>query len=114
MLTRNFYNIGFTPAWVGMRHPEDARCSFIPLNNADKKRVRTILNTDNKRIIGGNCTVTEANEDASSKMPSYSNEIRRFPSSTMSVTVPFNRPSPKEMTAPGLAFFPGFTSVSQT
>ena len=72
MLTRNFYNIGFTPAWVNMRHPEDARCSFIPLSNADKKRVRTILNTDNKRIIGGECTVTEANEDASSKMPSYS------------------------------------------
>ena len=72
MLTRNFYNIGFTPAWVNMFHPDEARCSFIPLANTDKKKARTILNTDGKRIIGGNCTVTEANEDASSKMPSYS------------------------------------------
>lgn len=72
MLTRNFYNIGFTPAWVAMRHPENARCSFIPLANTDKKTARTILNTEGKRIIGGNCTVTEANENISSKMPSYS------------------------------------------
>ena len=72
MLTRNFYNIGFTPAYITMRNPEDARCSFIPLANIDKKTVRTILNTDGKRIIGGNCTVTEENEDVSSKMPSYS------------------------------------------
>lgn len=72
MLTRNFYNIGFTPAWVAIRHPDDSRCSFIPLVNTDKKKVRTILNTDGKRIIGGNCTVTEANEDTGSIMPSYS------------------------------------------
>lgn len=72
MLTRNFYNIGFTPATVNMNSYNDNRCSFIPLNDADKKRVRTILNTDNKRIIGSKCTVTEANEDNSSKMPSYS------------------------------------------
>ena len=71
MLTRNFYNIGFTPAWINMRHPEEARCSFIPLSNADKKKARTILNTDGKRIISPDCTVTEANEDESSKMPTW-------------------------------------------
>ena len=77
MLTRNFYNIGFTPSFINMRTTSDIRCSFIPLNDADKKRARTILNTDGKRIIGFNCTVTEANEDASSKMPNYS-ESRAF------------------------------------
>lgn len=71
MLTRNFYNIGFTPAWINMYNDAN-NCSFIPPSNADKKRTRTILNTDNKRIIGNMCTVTEANEDASSKMPSGS------------------------------------------
>ncbi len=69
MLTRNFYNIGFTPAYINMFNA-NSRCSFIPLVNADKKRVRTILNTDGKRIIGNECSVTEANEDNSSKMPS--------------------------------------------
>lgn len=72
MLTRNFYNIGFTPAFVNMRTTSDARCSFIPIIDADKKNARTILNTDNKRIIGRDCTITEANEDVSSKMPQYS------------------------------------------
>ena len=71
MLTRNFYNIGFTPAYVYMYSSSDARCSFIPLSDNDKKKARTILNTDNKRIIGISCTVTEANEDESSKMPSW-------------------------------------------
>lgn len=71
MLTRNFYNIGFTPAYVYMYTSNDSRCSFIPLSNADKKKARTILNTDGKRIIGCDCTVTEANEDTSSIMPSY-------------------------------------------
>ena len=50
----------------------------------------------------------------SSKIPSYSNWIRRFPSSTTSMTLPFKRPSPKETSAPTFIFFPGFTSVSQT
>ena len=72
MLTRNFYNIGFTPAIIDTYNGNSCRCSFIPFSNADKKKVRTILNTDNKRIIALNCTVTEANEDASSKMPSNS------------------------------------------
>lgn len=72
MLTRNFYNIGFTPAWINMDAVSDSRCSFIPLSNADKKTARTILNTDGKRIIGKDCTVTEENEDVSSKMPSSS------------------------------------------
>ena len=72
MLTRNFYNIGFTPAFVNMYTTSDARCSFIPLSDADKKNARTILNTDNKRIIGRDCTVTEVNEDVSSRMPSFS------------------------------------------
>lgn len=71
MLTRNFYNIGFTPAWVYMYSINEARCSFIPLGDTDKKNARTILNTDGKRIIGYECTVTEANEDVSSQMPSY-------------------------------------------
>lgn len=71
MLTRNFYNIGFTPAWINT-YNEVNRCSFIPQSDADKKRTRTILNTDNKRIIGNTCSVTGANEDASSKMPSSS------------------------------------------
>lgn len=72
MLTRNFYNIGFTPANIEMNRSSDTRCSFIPLNNTDKKKARIILNTDGKRIIGNECTVTEANEDNSSKMPTYS------------------------------------------
>ena len=72
MLTRNFYNIGFTPAFINMRTTADCRCSFIPLGNTDKKKSRTILNTDGKRIIGRDCTVTEVNEDVSSKMPNYS------------------------------------------
>lgn len=72
MLTRNFYNIGFTPAYVYMYSASDARCSFIPVTDGDKNRARTILNTDGKRIIGGECTVTETNEDVSSKMPSWS------------------------------------------
>lgn len=71
MLTRNFYNIGFTPAWINTYNDVN-RCSFIPPNNAEKKKARTILNTDNKRIIGNLCTVTEGNEDVSSKMPSNS------------------------------------------
>lgn len=71
MLTRNFYNIGFTPAYVYMYATAEARCSFIPLSDADKNRVRTILNTEGKRIIGTDCTVTEANESGSSKMPSW-------------------------------------------
>ena len=71
MLTRNFYNIGFTPACINMRAVSDSRCSFIPLNDSYKKRARTVLNSDGKRIIGRNCTVTEANEDASSMMPNY-------------------------------------------
>lgn len=72
MLTRNFYNIGFTPAFINMNSSSDTRCSFIPSSNADKKNVRTILNTDGKRIIGYDCTVTEGNEDNSSKMQRYS------------------------------------------
>ena len=68
MLTRNFYNIGFTPAYLDMFSPEYSHCSFIPLTNSDKKKARTILNTDNKRIIGYGCTVTEENEDSSSKL----------------------------------------------
>lgn len=72
MLTRNFYNIGFTPAYVDIPAASASRCSFIPLTNADKKKARTILNTDGKRIIGYDCTVTEANEDVSSKMSSLS------------------------------------------
>lgn len=72
MLTRNFYNIGFTPAFINMRTVSDSRCSFIPLNDSYKKRARTVLNSDGKRIIGRDCTVTEANEDVSSKMPNYS------------------------------------------
>ena len=71
MLTRNFYNIGFTPAWINT-YNDINKCSFIPQSNADKKRARTILNTDNKRIIGNTCTVTEANEDVSSQIPSNS------------------------------------------
>lgn len=71
MLTRNFYNIGFTPAYINM-YNDNSRCSFIPSVNADKKRARTILNTDGKRIIGYGCTVTEVNEDNSSKIPSSS------------------------------------------
>lgn len=71
MLTRNFYNIGFTPAYVYMYTVNDSRCSFIPLDNEDKKNARTILNTDGKRIISTDCDVTEANEDVSSKMPSW-------------------------------------------
>ena len=35
-------------------------------------------------------------------------------SSTTSITSPTSRPSPKLILAPGLAFFPGFTNVSQT
>lgn len=69
MLTRNFYNIGFTPALINM-YNANSKCSFIPLVNADKKNARTILNTDGKRIIGNECTVTETNEDNSSKMSS--------------------------------------------
>ena len=69
MLTRNFYNIGFTPAWINMYNNIN-QCSFIPLSNGDKKKTRTILNTDNKRIISAFCTVTEENEDVSSKIPS--------------------------------------------
>ena len=46
MLTRNFYNIGFTPAYVYMYSTSATRCSFIPLSDADKKNARTILNTD--------------------------------------------------------------------
>lgn len=69
MLTRNFYNIGFTPAYINT-YNANSRCSFIPLVDADKKKARTILNTEGKRIIGDECTVTEANEDGSSKMPS--------------------------------------------
>lgn len=72
MLTRNFYNIGFTPAWIDMNASQDIRCSFIPSSDADKKKARTILNTDGKRIIGYGCTVTEGNEDNSSKMQRYS------------------------------------------
>lgn len=72
MLTRNFYNIGFTPAYINMYNFSDSRCSFIPLRNTDKGRARTILNTDGKRIISSNCTVTEENEDAGSKIPSSS------------------------------------------
>ena len=72
MLTRNFYNIGFTPAFINMNSVADSRCSFIPLNDSYKKLARTVLNSDGKRIIGRNCTVTEANEDISSKMPDYS------------------------------------------
>ena len=68
MLTRNFYNIGFTPAYLDMFSQQNYRCSFIPLYNDDKKKVRTILNTDNKRIIGQDCTATEENEDNSSRM----------------------------------------------
>ena len=49
----------------------------------------------------------------SSKMPSYENWISLFPSSTVSITVPVRIPSPKSMTVPGFAFFPGFTRVSQ-
>ena len=71
MLTRNFYNIGFTPAYVYMYSTIESRCSFIPLSDNDKKNARTILNTDGKRIISSDCTVTEANEDVSSKMPSW-------------------------------------------
>ena len=70
MLTRNFYNIGFTPANIDMYSVGNSRCSFIPLNDNQKKIARTILNTDGKRIIGKNCTVAEENEDASSKLPS--------------------------------------------
>ena len=72
MLTRNFYNIGFTPATITMNNDLWWRCSFIPRIDSDKKKTRTILNTDGKRIIGYTCTVTEANEDASSKMACYS------------------------------------------
>lgn len=71
MLTRNFYNIGFTPAWINT-YNEINKCSFIPSSDSDKGKVRTILNTDNKRIIGNKCNVTEANEDISSKLPSSS------------------------------------------
>ena len=72
MLTRNFYNIGFTPAYVNMYNFVNNRCSIIPLRNTDKERARTILNTDGKRIISSNCTVTEVNEDAGSMMPKSS------------------------------------------
>ena len=72
MLTRNFYNIGFTPAIIDTYDDRSSRCSFMPLSDADKKKARTILNTDGKRIIGRGCTVTEANEDASSRMPESS------------------------------------------
>ena len=68
MLTRNFYNIGFTPAYLDMFSSQYSHCSFIPLSDSDKKKARTILNTDNKRIIGNDCAVTEENEDSSSKM----------------------------------------------
>ena len=50
----------------------------------------------------------------SSKIPSYSNWISRFPSSTTSITFPFKSPSPKETSAPTFIFLPGFTRVSQT
>ena len=79
MLTRNFYNIGFTPAYLDMYSPEYSHCSFIPLSNADKKRVRTILNTENKRIISNQCTATEENEDSGSRM-SYRASSKTFSS----------------------------------
>lgn len=72
MLTRNFYNIGFTPAYINMYNYSNTRCSFIPLSNADKKKTRTILNTDGNRIIAPHCTVTEENENKSSVMPTNS------------------------------------------
>lgn len=75
MLTRNFYNIGFTPASIKNENSGYWQCSFIPINNGQKKKTRTILNTDGKRIIGYNCTVTENNEDASSKFPQYSDSV---------------------------------------
>lgn len=73
MLTRNFYNIGFTPAYITNERENEWRCSFIPFGDYQKKITRTILNTDGKRIIGSRCTVTEENEDASSISPIYSN-----------------------------------------
>lgn len=73
MLTRNFYNIGFTPAMILNDAENEWRCSFVPFGNYQKKITRTILNTDGKRIIGYRCTVTEENEDASSILPRYSN-----------------------------------------
>ena len=72
MLTRNFYNIGFTPARIRNSHDDQWQCSFVPMNDAQKKITRTILNTDGKRIIGYKCTVTEEDEDNSSKFPRYS------------------------------------------
>lgn len=73
MLTRNFYNIGFTPASIKNDYEDEWRCSFVPFRNSQKKITRTILNTDGKRIIGYPCTVTEGNEDTSSKFTMYSN-----------------------------------------
>lgn len=73
MLTRNFYNIGFTPASIKNDNENEWKCSFVPFRDVHKKITRTILNTDGKRIMGYPCTVTEENEDASSKFPRYSN-----------------------------------------
>lgn len=72
MLTRNFYNIGFTPASIKNNADNDWKCSFVPLRNDQKKKTRTILNTDGKRILGYPCTATEENEDVSSIFPRYS------------------------------------------
>ena len=54
----------------------------------------------------------ESTSRISSKIPSYVNWIRRFPSSTISRTSPLKAPSPKISFVPGFAFFPGFTRVS--
>ena len=49
----------------------------------------------------------------SSKIPSNSNSMILFPSSTISLIVPISKPSPNSITAPTLHFFPGFTRHSQ-
>ena len=71
MLTRNFYNIGFTPATIRNQNENYWHCSFVPIWDKQKKETRAILNTEGKRIIGYRCTVTEGNEDAGSKFPNY-------------------------------------------
>lgn len=75
MLTRNFYNIGFTPANISNQNSSQWQCSFVPCFDENKEETRVILNTDGKRIISYRCTVTETNEDASSKFPNYADSL---------------------------------------
>ena len=87
MLTRNFYNIGFTPATITNDNGNYWHCSFVPFRDEQKKKTRAILNTEGKRIIGFPCTVTEANEDAGSKFSHSASS--KYHGSTESAFYPF-------------------------